>query len=292
MKKILTILLLLLCAACDLPTTSVNSTQPEIGNIFLDYDQETTEVFLQVELLPEGTSDMIDSVRVELYTLPDNQLTEAFSLHDDGTGGDMLPGNGIYSILSMPQLPLVFGAYLIKGMAYTASGEELTQTSTTVIEEEFPPSIISVEMPEIYSLDPSSWTDLNITVIIDDPNGPDDIKYLRYYINIDFLTVDCEGNYNPDPQDENYQSDPTWQMTYSHTNSDGHLVYTTSIPMRPVDDGAGGCGKTGIALFSFLVKDGSNHVATESDIVLEIVSCGDGECQAGAEDADTCPEDC
>ncbi|NOZ08691.1 MAG: hypothetical protein GXO91_07450 [FCB group bacterium] len=293
MKNTITFfLLLLLAAACNLPVTPASSGQTEIGTIFLDYNQETTEVFLQVQIMPPESADRMDSVRVVLYTLPDQEPAAAFSLKDDGTQGDLLPGNGIFSILAATDPPLAFGAYLIESTAYSSEGTVLTQTTTTVIAEEFPPVIASVDMPEIYSLDPDTWTDLNITVKIDDPNGADDIKYVRYYINTDFLTVDCEGNYNDNPQDDNYQSDPTWQMEYSHTDNEGLLVYTTSIPMRPVDDGSGGCGKTGIALFRFLVKDKSNRQDTVSEIVLEIVSCGDGECQAGAEDAETCPEDC
>ncbi len=286
------LLILLLAAACNLPVTPATSGQPEIENIFLDYDQENTTVFLQVQITPPAQADLIDSVRVDLYSLPEHEHVADFTLKDDGTQGDLLPNNGTFSVMEMQDPPLAFGAYLIESPAYPADGSILTKTVTSAIMEEFPPAIVSVDMPEIYSLDPTVWTDLEIAVTIDDPNGADDIKYVRYYINTDFLTVDCQGHFNDNPQDDNYQSDPTWQMTYSHTDGEGHLVYTTSIPMRPVDDGAGGCGKTGIALFRFLVKDKNNQQDILSEIVLEIVSCGDGECQAGAEDAETCPEDC
>jgi len=62
--------------------------------------------------------------------------------------------------------------------------------------------------------------------------------------------------------------------------------------MRPVDDGTGGCGKTGLALFQFSVKDHSNQMDISSENTLEIIQCGDGFCQAAFEDGSTCPEDC
>ncbi|NQU67718.1 MAG: hypothetical protein HQ510_07240, partial [Candidatus Marinimicrobia bacterium] len=183
--------------------------------------------------------------------------------------------------------------YRIKTYARDMEDNLGIQPSVVSIEEEFPPQIELVDMPELFYLDPTEWGTLTIQVAIDDPNGADDITYVRYAINTDFLTLDCDGNMNSDPDEFNFQWDPSWEMTYLGTDGNGLLIYQTDIPMRPADDGSGICGRTGLALFQFTVKDKSNQTdEMNMEFPLEIFKCGDGGCLSEFEDETTCPEDC
>ena len=147
-------------------------------------------------------------------------------------------------------------------------------------------------MPSEFYLDPVQCGSLTIRAMIDDGNGHEDIRWVRYSINTDYLTIDCEGNINNNPLEDHYQDDPSWSMNYVSTNNEGQHIYETVIPMRPVDDGEGGCGKTGLAFFRITVQDKTNQSDVITELPLDIFSCGDGICQSGYEDNLTCGEDC
>ncbi len=292
MKKILILFLATQFWMCDTPAVSAPQSEPEIHQTLFSYNQEAAEIWLQVEVDDPQGIETIDTVLVTLSPLSSEGEAFTFLLPDTGTSGDLLPGNGIYTLNLFLQDGIPFAIYLMETRVVDMDGNSASRRQVVTIEEEVPPQILSVEMPEVFHLDPTEWSTLTIRVTIDDENGPDDIRYVRYAINTDYLTVDCEGNINPSPHIDNYYWDPSWFMVFSGVTEDGMLVYETNIPMRPVDDGMGGCGKTGLALFRIMVKDYSNYDDQQSGITLEIIKCGDGFCQTDYEDSDTCAEDC
>ena len=283
---------------CDAPTISEVDPIPQINNVIFEYHQDNSQIWVQVEVSDPQGIENIDSVWVELESLSTSEVLYHFLLEDGGLNGDILSGNGVYTVQTTIPEGIPFAVYRIKTYARDMEDNLGLQPGVISIEEEFPPQIELVDMPSLFHLDPTEWGTLTIQLKINDPNGADDISYVRYAINTDFLTIDCDGNPNPDPDPDHYQWDPSWEMTYLTTDVDGFLIYQTDIPMRPADDGSGICGKTGLVLFQFTVRDKSNQIAIkpeiplEQEIVLEITKCGDGNCLAEFEDATTCPEDC
>ena len=292
MKKIIYLLLIsFIIWSCDTPTVTSDNTAPEIIEVFAEYDKTNSDFWLQVEINhPMGISD-VDTVWFEIITILGTEVLSA-GLVDEGSNGDIVPDNGIYSSLLHLDESLPNDTYRVIVHVTDNTGNNDSKGIIIVVQEEYPPSIVSVEMPETYHLDPTQWGSLSIRVLIDDGNGREDIRWVRYAINTDYLTVDCAGNINPNPDEDNYYDDPTWTMNYTGTDSLGYLIYETAIPMRPVDDGEGGCGKTGFAFFRILTKDFSDQIGVESEILLEILKCGDGFCSPEFEDNTTCPEDC
>ena len=277
--------------SCDTPTVTSHIAAPEIIEVFAEYDNTNSDFWLQVEINhPTGISD-VDTVWFEIITITGTEMLSA-GLEDEGLNGDIVPDNGVYSSLLHLNEGLPNDTYRIIVHVSDSNGNADMKGIIIVVEEEFSPTIVSVEMPETYHLDPTQWGNLTIRVLVDDGNGQDDIRWVRYAINTDYLTIDCDGNINPSPDLDNYYEDPTWAMNYTGTDGNGYLIYETAIPMRPVDDGEGGCGKTGLAFFRILAKDFSDQIGMESEIPLEILKCGDGLCTDEYEDNITCPEDC
>ena len=292
LRKVGWILPVALFWLCDTPSMPEADPSPQISNVSFEYDQDHILVWAQVETTDPQGLDNIDSVWIVLTPLSGAGPANHFSLNDDGTDGDLLNGNGVFT----GEIPVTggipFALYRMIAYAVDLDGHQTEKPGVVNIEEEFPPIFQAIDLPGVFHLDPTEWGTLTIQVKIDDQNGSGDISYVRYAINKDYLPVDCEGNYNPDPNPDHYQWDPSWFMVYQYTDEDGYLIYETGIPMRPVDDGTGGCGKTGLALFQFSVKDHSNQMDISSENTLEIIQCGDGFCQAAFEDGSTCPEDC
>lgn len=290
--KFIIFILLGIFWVCDTPTLPIENPGPQINNVIFEYDQIDNSVWLQVDVSdPQGVEN-IDSVWVELEPLSGAEVLYHFLLNDEGVNGDIIPNNSIFTLhFELPD-GIPYSVYRIKSYALDIDQNLAEKPGVVNIEEQIPPAIESVMMPEVFYLDPTEWGTLSIQVQIYDPNGADDISYVRYAINTDFLTIDCEGNMNSNPDADNYYWDPTWSMDYLNTDVDGIHTYQTSIPMRPVDDGMGNCGKTGLAFFQFSVSDRSGGYDFETEIPLEIIKCGDTFCQSAFEDSLSCPEDC
>jgi len=290
MKRYLVLILIIMWTACDFPSQSTGGDSIEIRNIFWEYNQLTNEVFVQVELDAEESAQAVDSIVVSLKEPSNSNIIQSFVLNDLGINGDQLVANDVFSLLIVPDESLQFGIYKLITEVYQDSRITLDEIMTIAIEEMVAPEIVSVDMPSYFRIDPTIWTVLEIEVKIDDPNGFDDIKYVRYDIQRVYFVDNCTGNVIAD---DDYLSDPSYQMDYSYTDIDGLHVFTVSIPMRPVDDDMGECGDTGVAFFRIHVKDEMNLTDFESDLELEIVSCGDQTCQdEDGENFENCPEDC
>ena len=277
---------------CDTPTLPNENSEPQINNVIFEYDQNDTSVWIQVDVTDPQGRENIDSVWVELESLSGTEVLYHFLLDDEGADGDLIPNNSIFTLQSVIPEEIPYSVYRIKSYALDMDQNVTEKPGVVNIEEQVPPTIQMVTMPGVFHLDPTEWGTLYIEVQIDDPNGADDISYVRYAVNTDYLTIDCEGNMNSNPNEDNYYWDPTWTMVYLSTDTDGIHTFQTSIPMRPVDDGLGDCGKTGLALFQFSVSDKSGGFDLETEIPLDIIKCGDTFCQSAFEDSITCPEDC
>ncbi|MBC8213744.1 MAG: hypothetical protein ISR90_05895 [Candidatus Marinimicrobia bacterium] len=295
MKKLILFGMLFLWWTCDTPTTPDALQNPEIVDTYLDYNvtQNSSQLFIQVEVNDAQGLDNVETVEVGLKFIGNDYILfdSTFTLNDDSNFGDILPNNGVFSLLSDTEM--IYGKYRMISFAMDSDGNSTTVTKYIEIEEKIPPEIISIEMPEVFILDPTEWTNLDISVTILESNGADDIKNVLYSINTDFMysnvssNSECEFELYDNPSEENYYHDISWVLEYSESIGDSLFVYSTSIPMRPISE----CGGYGIALFKFTVRDSDNN-SDEDVFDLEIIKCGDDICQNEYEDSDTCPEDC
>ncbi len=258
---------------------------PQVLEIQADYDEVTEELYVSVSII---NYDLIESIITQFY-FEDSQDITIIDLNDDGLNGDIIPNDGVYSVQVLSE-DFIFGKYQFDLTITDFYGKIYTFSEELQIEANYPPEIISVEIPETFHLDKSDWTNLDISVTVSDSNGVDDIKYVRYLINSDYLTKDdpsteeCDHYILDDQNENNYYGDPSWFMVESEIDS----VFKTSIPMRPSAE----CGGYGPALFSFVVSDKQNLTESVSGFVIEIMSCSDGVCTEEFENCVSCPEDC
>ena len=295
MKKLILFITISLWWTCDTPTIPQESNEPKIIDTFIDYDvvQDSIQLFIQVEAEDEQGLDSIDSVIVVLKLQSDYYVNfeQTFVLNDLGENGDILPNNGVYSVVT--NIIMLYGKFRMTSSIVDIEGNSTTTIKYIYIEEKFPPEIEDVDMLDVFVLDLTETTFLDISLSVKDLNGVEDIKNVLYSINTDFMyqnissTSDCEFVISDDQSENNYYHDISWYLEYSESENDSVFVYSTSIPMRPVNE----CGGYGIALFKFTVRDYEGD-ADEYETVLEIIKCGDDICQDEYEDSNTCPEDC
>ena len=279
---------------CSDPYNIVEYSTDANFDFYWDYDQQSDELFMQVEVEDDFEVYFIDHIRVELRDLDGGTYVDInYSLLDNGENGDVIPGNYIFSRKDTIVLP--YGRYVFKIIIDSEKINEPNRTELFYyikIEEEFIPEIISVEMNESFELDPTETTMLDLSVTVKELNRVEDIKFVRYFINTDAMFKDDYSTPECDRQwgltDNGFVTDPTWFMGYQNKVNDSTFVFSTSIPMRSVDD----CGGTGVAQFRFSVTDNAGLSSNNFDTILEIFGCGDGDCTSGFEDIDTCSEDC
>ncbi len=81
--------------------------QPEGENIqilktSIELDRFKNELFIQVETNQQESQELIQNVIVELTYIGDDvyEYSDVLQLYDNGTNGDLIPFNGIYTILT------------------------------------------------------------------------------------------------------------------------------------------------------------------------------------------------
>ena len=276
---------------CDSPAS--NSNDITFNNMYFDFDKETGKIFLQLDAL-NSTAYNIDSVYVKMeYANNPSAFSKIFFLNDSGSNGDQISDNGIYSLLS----------------------DELELTSA-------PQEIYTVNMPDVFLLDTSETDTLYIDLFVSGEiynlvygvqlnNGVSyeesksvnlDNARIQYYIDRDLMCIDnastdvCDRECVIDDSGNileinsaGYSTDDTWIIDKYSDVIGSYLRYSTSIPMRPVDE----CGGTGYALFRFDIENlDSEEVYSVSDYQLMISGCGDDWCSPNIEDYENCPQDC
>ena len=307
MHKFFIIILTLFITSCVNEVTLVPSTHFGIENVQVEVDKFENELFLQAEVDYWNGIENIAFVQAELsiYQSGGYQSIGSFNLFDDGSAGgngDIIPENGIYSLLT------------------TAD-----QLDISDIEAE----IKSINMANHYELAQSESDSLDIELIVSGKSlrvifTAEDIegisaKYIGYinlsntYIEI---RIDADGMYvdNEDSDDlDDIICEREWNVnndgffyyfniiSSSQLNNSNNFIYSTKIPFTPLDE----CGGTGEALFKFSVHDMdfSNCLATLSNECLGnftssiersliITGCGDGYCTPIYEGSTSCSEDC
>ena len=269
--------------------------QPESENIqilktTIELDRFENELYLQVETNQQESQEFIKNVFVELTYKGDNifEYSEEFQLYDNATNGDLIPSNGIYTLLTsadtviLPSVtPEIESITMEQNFKLDETNSDSLDISVTVYGKSF---LITSSISDIFNITTQSSQYVNL-----------DNSYIELMINTDYMFIDnpsteeCDRSYNDNPNPNSFESYFEWANGILLDSNTNQFVFSTQIPFRSLSD----CGGTGKAIFRFILHDlDSNSEIVAEDIELIIYGCGDGLCESGIEDINTCQEDC
>ena len=307
MHKILIIISTLFITSCVNEVTLEPSTHFRIENVQVEVDRfEDSEngLYLQAEVDYWNGIDNIAFVQAELsiYQSGGYQSIGSFNLFDDGSAGgngDIIPGNGIYSLLTTAENLLIIEVEPEIKSINMASHYELAQSES---------DSLSIELTV-------SGKSLRVTFTAENIEGVSAqfTKYMNLSNMYFEIQINTDGMFKDKyPNDESI-CEREWNLTNygflyyfnivssSQLGSSNNFTYSTKIPFRPLDE----CGGTGEAFFIFNVHDMdfSNCLSTETTTCsgnlisttersLIISGCGDNYCTDIYENSLNCSEDC
>ena len=269
--------------------------QPESENIqilktTIELDRFENELYLQVETNQQESQEFIKNVFVELTYKGDNifKYSEEFQLYDNATNGDLIPSNGIYTLLTsadtviLPSVtPEIESITMEQNFKLDETNSDSLDISVTVYGKSF---LITSSISDIFNITTQSSQYVNL-----------DNSYIELMINTDYMFIDnpsteeCDRSYNDNPNPNSFESYFEWANGILLDSNTNQFVFSTQIPFRSLSD----CGGTGRAIFRFILHDlDTNSEIVAEDIELIIYGCGDGLCESGIEDINTCQEDC
>ena len=261
--KLILLSISLLITSCMMNVDEDEMDSLSIEWLDIDYNQNDTTLFLQVEVIPENK--MITEVFVEISS---ENFDSTIFLNDNGDFGDIILKNNIFSSLSEIYLP--FDDYQFNAVVQTSSLHEFIKGKNITIEEQYDPEIVDIIFwqknadgsetmfdpnSEIFQVDDDEYNYLDFQLIINDKNGLDDIRYVRYQINIENMTAEDSCNYEPE---SGFLSYPQWFLEYKETTDAGFVfdvnnayLQEPGIPIKPLNQ----CGRIGVSTFRFIVAD-------------------------------------
>ena len=269
--------------------------QPESENIqilktTIELDRFENELYLQVETNQQESQEFIKNVFVGLTYKRDNifEYSEEFQLYDNATNGDLIPSNGIYTLLTsadtviLPNVtPEIESITMEQNFKLDETNSDSLDISVTVYGKSF---LITSSISDIFNITTQSSQYVNL-----------DNSYIELMINTDYMfidnpsTEDCDRSYNDNPNPNSFESYFEWANGILLDSNTNQFVFSTQIPFRSLSD----CGGTGKAIFRFILHDlDSNSEIVAEDIELIIYGCGDDVCESGLEDTSSCPGDC
>ena len=261
--KLILLSISLLITSCMMNVDEDEMDSVSIEWLDIDYNQNDTTLFLQVEFIPGNK--MITKVFVEISS---ENFDSTILLNDNGDFGDIIPQNNIFSSFSEIYLP--FDDYQFNAVVQTSSLQEFIKGKNITIEEQYAPEIVDIIFwqknadgsetmfdpnSEIFQVDDDEYNYLDFQLIINDKNGLDDIRYVRYQINIENMAAEDSCNYEPE---SGFLSYPQWFLEYKETTDAGFVfdvnnayLQEPGIPIKPLNQ----CGRIGVSTFRFIVAD-------------------------------------
>ena len=263
----------------------------QILDTSVELDRFENELFFQVVTNQSESQVLIQNVSVELDYIGDgiHEYSESFQLYDDGTNGDIIPSNGIYTLLT---------------------------TADIVVLPDIEPEIIEIDMPDSIQLHETEEDSMDISVIIlgktfnvksevinslnkiikEEETVNLDNSDIEIYVNDDFLFKDriedngvCFREQADNPNLNNYWLYNTLRYGSPSNTQMNQFYFNQIVRFKSVND----CGGYGKAYFKFKLIDwDTDSDTTTSDIELLIYGCGDTYCTSEFENKNTCPEDC
>ena len=261
--KLILLSISLLITSCMMNVDEDEMDSLSIEWLDIDYNQNDTTLFLQVEFIPGN--EMITKVFVEISS---ENFDSTILLNDNGDFGDIIPQNNIFS--SFSEIYLLFDDYQFNAVVQTSSLQEFNKGKNITIEEQYAPEIVDIIFwqknadgsetmfdpnSEIFQVDDDEYNYLDFQLIINDKNGLDDIRYVRYQINIENMAAKDSCNYEPET---GFLSYPQWFLEYKETIDAGFVFDVNNAylqepgsPIKPLNK----CGRTGVSSFRFIVAD-------------------------------------
>ena len=269
--------------------------QPESENIqilktTIELDRFENELYFQVETNQQESQEFIKNVFVELTYKGDDifEYSEEFQLYDNATNGDLIPSNGIYTLLTsadtviLPNVtPEIESITMEQNFKLDETNSDSLDISVAVYGKSF---LITSSISDIFNITTQSSQYVNL-----------DNSYIELMINTDYMFIDnpsteeCDRSYNDNPNPNSFESYFEWANGILLDSNTNQFVFSTQIPFRSLSD----CGGTGKAIFRFILHDlDSNSEIVAEDIELIIYGCGDDVCESSLEDTSSCPGDC
>ena len=153
--------------------------------------------------------------------------------------GDLIAQNNRYSAITEINLP--FQDYQFKAVVQTSTAQEFFQKKNITIEEQFAPEIVDVIFwhknadgtgtvfdpdSEVFQLDNDEYNYLDFRVIINDLNGLEDIRYVRYQINVEGMAAEDSCDYETET---GFLSYPQWFLEYEETTDTGYVFDVNNV---------------------------------------------------------------
>lgn len=176
----------LFVSGCD-PGQTVKPAieEPVIEELTLHYSQSRRNLFIAARVLDEQGRETIDSVGFALFTL-DSSATVVIAdflagrLYDDGSHGDIITQDGVFSLtVSSDQLADFEGYLKAVISAIDQDGNRSEPIDETVlVQENSPPVMYLLEAPSLFERGDT----LKFKIRVTDAQGYDDILGVRYSI--------------------------------------------------------------------------------------------------------------
>lgn len=138
---------------------------------------------IAVQVQDEDGLQDIKKVSFQFFPPEHPNPTLEGTLVDDGTSGDEMPGDGIYSNILSSNLIKEPTDYFLRFEAEDQAGNKSDAKVVTIRGRpglNDPPVISNVVAPDTVKIDPQQNTRILITVDVTDPQGLDDIDYVQF----------------------------------------------------------------------------------------------------------------
>ena len=284
-------LMMIMHYSCVQSISESENDSIQILDTSVELDRFENELFFQVVTNQSESQVLIQNVSVELDYIGDgiHEYSESFQLYDDGTIGDIISSNGIYTLLT---------------------------TADIVVLPDIEPTIIDIDIPSHFQLHKTEEDSMDISLtiygkgfmvkseVLDDLNMITTVSKtvnldnsdIEIYINNDFLYIDrtdedniCTREPASSLNSTNFWLYNTLRHGLPSNNHANQFDFNSKVRFKSVNN----CGGYGKVYFRFKLIDWDTGAdTTTSDIELIIYGCGDGNCTPELEDSDTCPEDC
>ena len=285
------LLMLIMHYSCVQSISEPQNDSIQILDTSVELDRFENELFFQVVTNQSESQVLIQNVSVELDYIGDgiHEYSESFQLYDDGTNGDIISSNGIYTLLA---------------------------TADIVVLPDIEPEIIDIDMPESFQLHQTEEDSMDISLtiygkgfrvkseVLDDLNMITTVSKtvnldnsdIEIYVNNDSLYIDrtdedniCIREPASNPNSTNFWLYNTLRYGIPSNNHANQFDFNSKVRFKSVNN----CGGYGKVYFRFKLIDwDTGAYTTKSDIELIVYGCGDGNCTPELEDSVTCQEDC
>jgi len=195
-KPIGLILILLVLGLINIQCPHQNGVEPEavdpvIEQITLNYSQRQGTLFIAAQLSDPQGVNTIDSVGYQLYfkvadSLPDDQWVQGGPLYNDGTQGDIIDQDDVFSYLITDTISQGYYRCLVRAFDRDGNTSEPVSQSEVAIANN-PPKIYKVTAPVSFEKGDTLFFEIRGT----DPQGINDILGISYFVELpngDFRT--------------------------------------------------------------------------------------------------------